>query len=73
MVAKPIERIDCHKDGSIKAKRCAIDGVLTEYWSGSEKTAQKSAPDFEDGKQTGEWTTHDAGGKVVKVTRMPPR
>jgi antitoxin component YwqK of YwqJK toxin-antitoxin module len=27
-----------------------------------------------DGHQTGEWTTYDAGGKVVKVTTMkPPR
>jgi antitoxin component YwqK of YwqJK toxin-antitoxin module len=25
---------------------------------------------FENGKQTGEWTTYDAKGKVVKVTRM---
>jgi antitoxin component YwqK of YwqJK toxin-antitoxin module len=25
---------------------------------------------FENGKQTDEWTTYDASGKVVKVTRM---
>ena len=24
---------------------------------------------FEDGKQVGEWTTYDAKGKVVKVTK----
>jgi hypothetical protein len=41
MVAKPIERIDLHKDGSVKAKDCTINGVLTGYWSGSKKTAQK--------------------------------
>jgi hypothetical protein len=27
---------------------------------------------FEGGKQTGEWTTYDAKGKVVKVTKMNP-
>jgi antitoxin component YwqK of YwqJK toxin-antitoxin module len=25
---------------------------------------------FEDGKQVGEWTTYDASGKIVKVTKM---
>jgi hypothetical protein len=32
MVAKPIERIDLHKDGSIKAKGSTINDVLTGYW-----------------------------------------
>jgi hypothetical protein len=25
---------------------------------------------FENGEQVGEWTTYDANGKVVKVTKM---
>jgi hypothetical protein len=32
MVAKPIERIDLHKDGSIEAKGSTINDVLTRYW-----------------------------------------
>jgi hypothetical protein len=31
MVAKPIERIDRHKDGSLKAKGTTINDVLTGY------------------------------------------
>jgi antitoxin component YwqK of YwqJK toxin-antitoxin module len=28
---------------------------------------------FENGKQLGEWTTYDAQGKIVKVTKMKIR
>jgi antitoxin component YwqK of YwqJK toxin-antitoxin module len=75
MVGKPDERIDRHRDGSIKAKGCTIDGVLTGYWEWFRKDGTKMRSGyFENGKQTGEWTTYDARGKVVKVTRMkPPR
>ena len=70
MVAKPIERIDRHKNGS-KAKGCTINDVLTGYWEWFRKDATKMRSGyFENGKQTGEWTTYDASGKVVKVTRM---
>jgi len=41
MVAKPIERIDRHKDGSIKAKGCTINGVLTGYWEWFRKDGTK--------------------------------
>jgi antitoxin component YwqK of YwqJK toxin-antitoxin module len=71
MVAKPIGRIDRHKDGSVKAKGCTINGALTGYWEWFRKDGTKMRSGyFEDGKQTGEWTTYDAGGKVVKVTKM---
>lgn len=71
MVAKPIERIDRHKDGSIKAKGYTINDVLTGYWEWFRKDGTKMRSGyFENGKQTGEWTTYDDGGKVVKVTRM---
>jgi hypothetical protein len=32
MVAKPIERIDRRKDGSIKVIGCTIKGMLMGYW-----------------------------------------
>jgi antitoxin component YwqK of YwqJK toxin-antitoxin module len=75
MVGKPDERIDRHKDGSIKAKGCTINGVLTGYWEWFRKDGTKMRSGyFENGKQAGEWTTYDAKGKAVKVTRMkPPR
>jgi len=71
MGIKPIERIDLHKDGSVKAKGCIINGVLTGYWEWFRKDGTKMRSGyFENGKQAGEWTTYDAGGKIVKVTRM---
>jgi hypothetical protein len=54
MVAKPIERIDRHKDGSIKARGYTINDALTGYWECSEKTTQKCAPDILKRQQTGE-------------------
>ena len=75
MVARPRERIDRHKDGSIKAKGTTISDVLTGYWEWFRKDGTKMRSGyFENGKQTGEWTTYDARGNVVKVTRMksPP-
>jgi len=71
MVAEPIERIDRHKDGSLKAKGTTLNDVLTGYWVWFRKDGTKMRSGyFENGKQTGEWTTYDASGKVVKVTRM---
>jgi antitoxin component YwqK of YwqJK toxin-antitoxin module len=71
MVAKPTARIDRHKGGSIKAIGCTINGVLTGYWEWFRKDGTKMRSGyFENGKQKGEWTTYDAGEKVVKVTRM---
>jgi antitoxin component YwqK of YwqJK toxin-antitoxin module len=71
MVARPIERIDRHKDGSTKAKGYTLNNVLTGYWEWFRKDGAKMRSGyFENGRQTGEWTTYDARGKVVKVTRM---
>ena len=75
MIAKPKERIDRHKDGSIRAKGTTVNDVLTGYWEWFRKDGTRMRSGyFEDGKQAGEWTTYDAKGKVVKVTRMksPP-
>jgi len=65
------QRIDRHKDGSIKARGRVIDDVLTGYWEWFRKDGTKMRSGyFEDGKQVGEWTTYDAKGRVVKVTKM---
>jgi antitoxin component YwqK of YwqJK toxin-antitoxin module len=73
MVAEPVERIDRHKDGMAKAKGHTINSVLTGYGSGSGKTAPRMRSGyFENGKPTGERTTYDARGKVVKTMKMKP-
>jgi antitoxin component YwqK of YwqJK toxin-antitoxin module len=58
MAGKPIERIDRHKDGSIKAKGYIINDVLTGYWRwfGKDGTKMRSG-NFENSKQTGGSTT----------------
>jgi hypothetical protein len=43
MGTKPIERIDRHKDGSVKAKGSTINGVLTGYWEWVKKKRHKNA------------------------------
>ena len=65
------ERIDRHKDGTIKARGHTVDDVLTGYWEWFRKDGTKMRSGyFENGKQAGEWTTYDAKRKVVKVTKM---
>jgi antitoxin component YwqK of YwqJK toxin-antitoxin module len=65
------ERIDRHKDGSIKARGHMQDGELEGYWEWFRKDGSKMrSGSFENGKQVGEWTTYDDRGKVVKVTKM---
>ena len=65
------ERIDRHKDGSIKARGNTVGGELTGYWEWFRKDGTKMRSGyFENGKQVGEWTTYDASGKPFKVTKM---
>jgi len=68
--AKP--HIHYHKDGSVWAKGQLADGVMTGYWEWFRKDGSKMrSGSFDDtGHQTGEWTTYDKSGKVVKVTKM---
>jgi antitoxin component YwqK of YwqJK toxin-antitoxin module len=65
------ERIGRHKDRTIKARGHTVDDVLTGYWEWFRKDGTKMrSGHFENGEQVGEWTTYDANGKVVKVTKM---
>jgi antitoxin component YwqK of YwqJK toxin-antitoxin module len=70
MVAKPIVRIDRHKDGSIKAKGTTSNDVLTEYWEWFRKDGTKMRSGYFENGTGRRKTTYDARGKVVKVTRM---
>jgi hypothetical protein len=62
------ERIDRHKDGSIRATGHVVDDLLTGYreWFRKDGTIMRSGY-FQGGKQVGEWTTYQ--GRIVKVTR----
>ena len=65
------ERIDCHKDGTLRARGKMIDGVLTGYWEWFRKDGTKLRSGyFDKGEQVGKWTTYDKEGKVYKVTLM---
>jgi antitoxin component YwqK of YwqJK toxin-antitoxin module len=60
-----------HKDGTVWAMGQMIDDVATGYWEWFRKDGSKLRSGyFENGKQTGEWTTYDRKGKVFKVTKM---
>jgi antitoxin component YwqK of YwqJK toxin-antitoxin module len=65
------EHIQYHRDGSIWAKGQKVEDVPTGYWEWFRKDGTKMrSGHFENGKQTGEWTTYDQKGRVYKVTKM---
>ncbi len=65
------ERIDRHKDGSIKAGRYIINEVLTKYCEWFRKDGSNlHSGYFQNGEQVGEWTPYNGKGKIVKVTKM---
>jgi uncharacterized protein YndB with AHSA1/START domain len=64
------EFIKQHKNGSIWAKGQIVDDEMHGYWEWFRKDGSiMRSGSFDRGRQTGEWTTYDAGGKVVKVTK----
>lgn len=68
------EHIEYHKDGSVWARGPMANGVLEGYWEWFrlDGTRMRSGQ-FENGEQTGDWTTYDKTGAVYKVTRMKPK
>ena len=63
-----------HKDGSLWAKGQNLDGVQAGYWEWFRKDGTKlRSGHFDNGQQTGAWTTYDRQGKVYKVTTMKPK
>ncbi len=60
-----------HKDGSIWAKGFTSGGKMDGYWEWFRKDGTKMRSGyFKKNVQTGEWTTYDKKGGIVKVTRM---
>ncbi len=67
-------RVANHKDGSLWAKGQVRGETLEGYWEWFRKDGTKLRSGyFENGEQTGEWTTYDKTGKVYKVTTMKPK
>ena len=65
------ERIDRHKDGTIRAKGRTLGGLLHGYWEWFRKDGTKMRSGYFDrGKQVGEWKTYASDGRVVKVTEF---
>ena len=63
-----------HRDGSLWAKGQTIDDVATGYWEWFRKDGTRLRSGyFENGKQTGAWTTYDSKGEIYKITVMNPR
>ncbi|MES2694323.1 MAG: hypothetical protein V4773_12680 [Verrucomicrobiota bacterium] len=63
-----------HKDGSLWAKGQVRGDVMEGYWEWFRKDGAKLRSGFfENGEQTGEWTTYDKKGAVYKVTTMKPK
>ncbi len=69
---KTSERIDRHKDGSVKAMGTVTDdGVLQGYWEWFRKDGTKlRSGHFHAGEQVGEWITYDAAGQPYKTTHF---
>lgn len=65
------ERIERHKDGSIRARGQVVGGELTGYWQWYrlDGTLLRSGH-FDRGRQVGEWITYDRAGAVYKTTVM---
>jgi antitoxin component YwqK of YwqJK toxin-antitoxin module len=71
MIESMDERIDLHKNGTVKARGHVKDGELEGYWEWFRLDGSKMrSGHFKAGKQVGDWTTFDSKGNVVKVTRM---
>ncbi|HVU26012.1 MAG TPA: hypothetical protein VHE13_17910 [Opitutus sp.] len=70
--AKP--HVVYHRDGSVWAKGSKLGDQPTGYWEWFRKDGTRLRSGyFENGEQTGAWTTYDRDGKVYKVTRIKPK
>ncbi len=71
---KAVPAVAHHKDGSLWAKGSTVDGVQVGYceWFRKDGTKLRSGH-FNNGQQTGAWTTYDKRGQVYKVTTMKPK
>jgi hypothetical protein len=58
-----------HRDGSIRARGPVVDGQPHGYWEWFRLDGTKLRSGwFDQGRETGTWTTYDKSGAVYKVT-----
>ena len=67
------ERVDHHKDGSVRARGMVVGEELDGYWEWFRKdgTLMRSGS-FDRGVKAGEWTTYDRDGAPYKVQQITP-
>jgi uncharacterized protein YndB with AHSA1/START domain len=59
-----------HKDGSVWAKGEVVENEMHGFWEWFRKDGSlMRSGSFDMGRQTGDWSTYDAQGKLVKVTK----
>lgn len=68
------EHIHYHKNGSIWAKGQMAGDLCVGYWEWFRLDGTKlRSGHFENGQQTGQWTTYDKKGQPYKVTTIKPK
>jgi antitoxin component YwqK of YwqJK toxin-antitoxin module len=71
---RPAPYTEYHKDGSVWARGQKMDDVPVGYWEWFRRDGTKlRSGTFDNGEQSGEWTTYDKQGNVFKVSRIKPR
>ena len=73
-MSEPVEHIEYHRAGSVRARGPQIDGVQEGYWEWFrlDGTRMRSGS-FTHGEQTGEWITYNGDGQPHKVTQKRPK
>lgn len=67
------EHLQYHEDGTLWARGPLVNDRPHGYWEWYRKDGTRlRSGHFEDGQQTGDWTTYDRQGQVYKVTRIRP-
>jgi hypothetical protein len=64
-----------HQDGTLYGRGEKAGETMTGYWEWFRKDGSRMRSGWFDaaGEQTGDWTTYDRNGRVVKVTAMKPK
>jgi antitoxin component YwqK of YwqJK toxin-antitoxin module len=63
-----------HRNGSVWARGQKLGDVPVGYWEWFRIDGTKlRSGSFENGEQSGEWTTYDRDGNVYKVTTIKPK
>ena len=70
--AKPHVRY--HQDGSVWVKGHMIGEAMVGYWEWFRNDGTRMRSEyFDEGQQSGEWTTYDKKGDVYRVTKVRPK